>query len=75
VDFVVQLPNGIVPVEVKAAENLQAKSLRRYRDDFSPPVCIRTSLSRYRKESWLVNLPLYAASAIPHVLAESTDRP
>jgi uncharacterized protein len=73
VDFVVQLPNGIVPVEVKAAENLQAKSLRKYRDDFSPTLCVRTSLSRYRKESWLVNLPLYAASAIPRVLDEASD--
>jgi predicted AAA+ superfamily ATPase len=60
IDFLIQYQNRIIPIEVKAAENLKAKSLKTYSEKFNPEVCIRTSLSDYRKEDWLVNLPLYA---------------
>jgi hypothetical protein len=45
---------------VKAAENLKAKSLKAYHQKFNPEISIRTSLADYRKEDWLINLPLYA---------------
>jgi predicted AAA+ superfamily ATPase len=60
IDFLIQYQNRIIPIEVKAAENLKAKSLKSYHQKFSPEISIRTSLSDYRKEDWLVNLPLYA---------------
>ena len=60
VDFVVDTGEQIVPVEVKAEVNLRAKSLKTYQEKFSPEVSIRTSMSDYKKEEWLVNLPLYA---------------
>lgn len=60
VDFLIQYKNRIIPVEVKAAENLKAKSLKAYHQKFNPEISIRTSLSDYRKEEWLINLPLYA---------------
>ena len=60
VDFLVDTGDTIVPVEVKAEVNLRAKSLRMYVEKFSPDVAIRTSMQDYKKESWLVNLPLYA---------------
>ncbi|MFA5206058.1 MAG: DUF4143 domain-containing protein, partial [Lentisphaeria bacterium] len=60
VDFVFQNGMNVIPLEVKAAENLRAKSLAAYRDKFSPAVSVRTSMSDYRREPWLVNLPLYA---------------
>ena len=60
VDFLVDTGDTIVPVEVKAEVNLRAKSLRLYVERFSPDVAIRTSMQDYKKESWLVNLPLYA---------------
>ena len=68
VDFVISLQGETYPIEVKAAENLQAKSLRVYRDRFKPTVCIRTSLANYRREGWLMNLPLYAIGALPQIL-------
>jgi predicted AAA+ superfamily ATPase len=58
-DFVVQYKNTIVPIEVKAEENLQAKSLKVFYQKYNPVVAIRASMSDYRKESWLTNLPLY----------------
>ena len=60
VDFVVDTGERIVPVEVKAEINLKAKSLKTYREKFSPEVAVRTSMADYKKEDWLVNLPLYA---------------
>lgn len=64
VDFLLQAQGSVYPLEVKAAENLQAKSLRVYCDKFSPPRAFRTSLSPYREQSWLTNIPLYALSLL-----------
>lgn len=63
-DFVIQYGDAVYPLEVKAAENLQAKSLRVYNEKFSPQRCFRTSLAPYRKEPWLTNIPLYAISRL-----------
>ena len=59
IDFLVQTTRGIVPIEVKAEENLRAKSLRVYCDKYKPHVAIRTSMSNYREQDWMVNVPLY----------------
>ncbi len=64
VDFVFQNGTDVIPLEVKAAENLQAKSLKSYYTKYSPKIAIRTSMSDYRKEDTLTNLPLYAISQI-----------
>lgn len=60
VDFVIDNGNDVIPVEVKAETNLQAKSLKVYRDKFRPTLSIRTSMADYKKEDWLLNLPLWA---------------
>ena len=60
VDFVFQWGMDIVPLEVKAEENLKAKSLKSYCEKYQPERAIRTSMSNYRKEAWLTNVPLYA---------------
>jgi predicted AAA+ superfamily ATPase len=60
VDFLVQLENKIIPIEVKAEENLRSKSLKVYFEKYQPETVIRTSLSDYREESWLINIPIYA---------------
>lgn len=64
VDFVVDTGEQIIPVEVKAEVNLRAKSLKTYHEKFSPTVSIRTSMSDYKEEDWLINLPLYAIEQI-----------
>lgn len=51
-------------MEVKAEVNLKAKSLKTYREKFNPEISVRTSMSDYKKEDWLVNLPLYAVGKI-----------
>ncbi len=67
VEFVVDTGERIVPVEVKAEINLKAKSLKTYREKFSPEVAVRTSMADYKKEDWLVNLPLYAIDQIAQI--------
>lgn len=68
IDFVVDTGEQIVPIEVKAETNLRAKSLKTYRDRFEPELSVRTSMADYKKEDWLLNLPLYA---IENITAES----
>ena len=67
VDFVIQYSGNVIPVEVKAEENLQAKSLKTYCEKFHPIIAVRSSMSDYRQESWLVNIPLYAISQIDNL--------
>ena len=62
-DFVLQKGAHIIPVEVKAEENLQAKSLREYSRRYQPDIAVRTSMSAYREQDWMTNVPLYALSA------------
>ena len=68
IDFVVDTGEQIVPIEVKAETNLRAKSLKTYRERFEPELSVRTSMADYKKEDWLLNLPLYA---IENIAAES----
>ena len=67
VDFVVDTGEQIVPVEVKAEVNLKAKSLKTYQEKFTPEISVRTSMSDYKKEDRLVNLPLYAIGLIQSI--------
>lgn len=64
VDFLLDSGAGVVPLEVKAEANLQAKSLRVFRDKFQPWRSIRCAMTDYKQEDWLVNLPLWALPAI-----------
>ena len=64
VDFVIDNGGDVVPIEVKAEINLQAKSLKTYRDKFEPKLSIRTSMADYKDEGWLLNLPLWAIESL-----------
>jgi len=64
IDFVIDNGNTVVPIEVKAETNLKAKSLKTYKEMFSPPISLRASMSDYKKEDWLVNIPLYAVNEL-----------
>lgn len=64
VDFIVDTGEQIIPVEVKAEVNLKAKSLKSYQEKFAPEVAVRTSMTDYKREEWLINLPLYAIEEI-----------
>lgn len=59
IDFIIQKDMYCIPIEVKADENLRAKSLKAFCNKYKPEIAIRTSLSNYREQDWMVNIPLY----------------
>ena len=69
VDFAVEDGGAPLAIEVKAAENLQEKSLKVARERFDLERCVRTSLSGYRDEGWLVNVPLWAIGVLGQSLS------
>ncbi len=71
VDFLVDTGSMVVPVEVKAEENLRAKSLRTYYEKYKPKISARASMSDYKKEDWLLNLPLWAIESLGNELNKS----
>lgn len=64
VDFLIQGNSSVIPIEVKAEENHQAKSLRAFVEKYNPKYAVRTSMSDYREETWLTNIPLYSIDRI-----------
>ena len=69
IDFVMQIENFVVPIEVKATTNLKAKSLAQYRKDYKPLKAVRTSLSEFKIDDGLYNIPLYMIDNIEEILA------
>jgi predicted AAA+ superfamily ATPase len=68
VDFLIQHAGQIIPVEVKAERNLQAKSLQAYIKYFKPPTAIRTSLGQYGKHAAIWDIPLYLIGQFPEII-------
>lgn len=64
IDFLLQQEERIIPIEVKAEENLQAKSLHAFVERNPNLRGVRLSMSPYREQDWLVNYPLYAVPAV-----------
>lgn len=62
IDFLAQRANNVYAIEVKAEENLRAKSLRAFKVSHSEIKSLRFSLSGYREQGWMRNVPLYAMS-------------
>ena len=67
IDFLLDTGTEVIPVEVKAEKNLKAKSLKTYCEKFKPKTAVRTSMSDYKKEDWLTNIPLWAIEIIAKV--------
>ena len=64
IDFILDTGEQIIPVEVKAEVNLKAKSLKTYHEKYAPETSVRISMTDFKQQDWLVNLPLYAAEEI-----------
>ncbi|MDR1861825.1 MAG: ATP-binding protein [Candidatus Ancillula sp.] len=67
IDFIVQTGGTVAPLEVKASENLQSKSLKEFAKTHNPLISVRTSLSGYRDDGWLINIPLYMISEVDSI--------
>jgi predicted AAA+ superfamily ATPase len=68
VDFIVESGNHIIPLEVKSGANLQAKSLKVYREKYKPPLSLRLSLGEPYRGSEITDVPLYAINLLPEII-------
>ena len=68
VDYIIQFGRDNIPIEVKANENLQAKSLKTFVQKYNTKINVRTSMANDRKEDWLINIPLYLIGNIREIL-------
>lgn len=59
VDFIWQLNDKIIPIEVKSGENLSARSLTIYRQKYNPDIAIKVSMKNLEKQEKTINVPLY----------------
>ena len=64
VDFLLYNKDGIIPVEVKAGNNTQSKSLNIYREKYNPKYSIRISTKNFGFTNGIKSIPLYAAFCI-----------
>ena len=67
VDFLTQVDDTICGIEVKAEENLKAKSLKLFSEQYPEAAAIRVSMSGYRKQEWMTNIPLYLVPRITEI--------
>lgn len=61
IDFIIQ-KEEVYPIEVKAEENLRAKSLRSLYEENPQTKPCRFSMAGYKEQEWMVNVPLYLAA-------------
>lgn len=64
IDFIIQRDTHIIPIEVKAADNTRAKSLKLYMDTYKPAYAIKLSTKNFGFEDNKKNVPLYAVFCI-----------
>lgn len=60
IDFMIQQSTYCIPIEVKAEENLRARSLRAFCEKYAPEIALRSSMTNFREQDWMKNVPLYA---------------
>ena len=64
VDFIIQRDGAIIPIEVKSADNTQAKSLKMYIEAYEPQYAIKISTRNFGSEDNKKTVPLYAVFCI-----------
>ncbi len=65
IDFLLDDGEQVNTLEVKAEVILHAKSLRTFYEKYQPAISVRTAMTDYRRQDWLLNLPLYAIGQLP----------
>ncbi len=73
IDFILQMDNDIVPIEVKADTNVTGKSLTFYRKAFNPKLSIRYSLKNLKQDGEFINIPLFMADITTQILSLSKN--
>ena len=74
IDFVMQYGAEIVPIEVKSGTNVNAKSLKLFREMYSPKISIRFSLKNTRLDNDLQNIPLFNIFLCEQLIGDSSEK-
>ncbi|GHT12253.1 hypothetical protein FACS189426_15340 [Bacteroidia bacterium] len=74
VDFVMQYNSNVVPIEVKSGTNVKAKSLKLFREIYSPKVSVRFSLKNTRIDNDLLNISLFSVFLCEQLLDYSLQK-
>lgn len=64
IDFILYNEDGLIPIEVKASDNITSKSLNSYIKKYNPKYSIRVSSKNFGFENNIKSVPLYAAFLI-----------
>lgn len=64
IDFIIKRDDKLIPIEVKAADNVMAKSLRTYIETYKPTYAIKLSTKNFGYKDNIKTIPLYAAFCI-----------
>ncbi|MBP3285170.1 MAG: ATP-binding protein [Clostridia bacterium] len=64
VDFIINTKDGLIPIEVKASNNVGSKSLKIYTDQYKPNYAIRISTKNFGFANGIKSVPLYATFCI-----------
>ncbi len=68
IDIITQIGKNNIPIEVKSTENLQSKSLKSFVEKYKTKINVRTSMSDYRKDDWIINIPLWSIGKIEDIV-------
>lgn len=68
IDFMIEYDSKVIPVEVKAEENIQAKSLKQFIEKNNTEINIRTSMLDYKLDGKIINIPLYSIGSFDKYL-------
>ena len=74
VDFLMQYDSNIVPIEVKSGTNVNAKSLKQFREKYSPKISIRFSLKETKLDDDLLNISLFNIFLYEQLLTHSSEK-
>ncbi len=74
VDFVMQYGSEIIPIEVKSGTNVNAKSLKVFRETYSPKISVRFSLKDTRLDNDLQNISLFNIFLFEQLLDSSCEK-
>ena len=64
IDFIIQQHDAVIPIEVKAEENVKAKSLKTFLAKYPELQAVRFSMLPYKVQDRITNIPLYACLAL-----------
>ena len=64
IDFIIYNNDGIIPIEVKASDKTQSKSLNKYIKRYKPKYAVRLSTKNFGFENNIKSVPLYVAFLI-----------